>query len=586
MAKFLDQVSSEQKVQIKKTSSQRLFKWLVDVGMSEDDAERLNREQLMEAWAEMVFTGKDKKSEEQAEMRSIDGSDDELLLRREELDLRRAELDLRRREVEQKDDKAKRKSDLEKTMVYRAKLFGDALRGTMSKMPQDAIELVPYFRSVEQLYVDFGVEKKLRVHLLKPHLTEAARVLIARMDPTMASDYDLVKAMLLHEFKLSPVSLLDKFNVIARKSDETYTIFANRLKSLLTFYVEAREADSHDLLLDLLVCDRVKSTLTEGALRHILSLENKSKGSWLRLSDLVEALDLYYDTHLGDGEKPRNVSAAVSSVGSHVKSGVGKNVHQLYSTPKTGSNKTVVEREASNGNVSGTKRACYICGSFNHLQNFHAKDGNKSNTSSNSKSYQQSAMKRVNAVSSSLPFASPPVEGVGESACSMATESVDRASRLEATSLVGLNSVSKSGDVNMKAFVCDVVVSECNVTYDHVECDIVRSIDSEKSKFSDFSNLQFLDVRVSDDNNVCCEVSALNDGGAEVCLANSSVLSALNLIKIGNVSLSGAVGRTVEADLVKLIPVGIEIVCAVSDTATHPLILSSEIYYSQFSLMT
>ena len=90
MAKFLDQVSSEQKVQIKKTSSQRLFKWLVDVGMSEDDAERLNREQLMEAWAEMVFTGKDKKSEEQAEMRSIDGSDDELLLRREELDLIRA----------------------------------------------------------------------------------------------------------------------------------------------------------------------------------------------------------------------------------------------------------------------------------------------------------------------------------------------------------------------------------------------------------------------------------------------------------------------------------------------------------------
>jgi hypothetical protein len=136
------------------------------------------------------------------------------------------------------------------------------------------------------------------------------------------------------------------------------------------------------LLLDLLVCDRVKSTLTEGALRHILSLENKSKGSWLRLPDLVEALDLYYDTHLGDGEKPRNVSAAVSSVGSHVKSGVSKNVHQLYSTPKTGSNKTVVEREASNGNVSGTKRACYICGSFDHLQNFHAKDGNKSNTSS------------------------------------------------------------------------------------------------------------------------------------------------------------------------------------------------------------
>ena len=78
-------------------------------------------------------------------------------------------------------------------------------------------------------------------------------------------------------------------------------------------------------------------------------------------------------------------------------------------------------------------------------------------------------------------------------------------------------------------------------------------------------------------------MSALNDGGAEVCLANSSALNALHLIKIGNVSLSGAIGGTVEADLVKLkvshvdMPIGIEIVCAVCETATRPLILNSEV---------
>jgi hypothetical protein len=32
--------------------------------------------------------------------------------------------------------------------------------------------------------------------------------------------------------------------------------------------------------------------------------------------------NFYYDTHLGDDEKPCNVSAGVSSFGSHVKSGV------------------------------------------------------------------------------------------------------------------------------------------------------------------------------------------------------------------------------------------------------------------------
>ena len=61
MAKFLDQVSAEQKGQIKKASTQRLYKWLVDSGISEDEADKLNREQLMEAWAEAVFTGKDEK---------------------------------------------------------------------------------------------------------------------------------------------------------------------------------------------------------------------------------------------------------------------------------------------------------------------------------------------------------------------------------------------------------------------------------------------------------------------------------------------------------------------------------------------
>jgi len=64
--KYLDLVSSEQKGQIKKASTQRLFKWLVDAGMSEDEAEKLTREQLVEAWAEALYTGKDVKHSDQA----------------------------------------------------------------------------------------------------------------------------------------------------------------------------------------------------------------------------------------------------------------------------------------------------------------------------------------------------------------------------------------------------------------------------------------------------------------------------------------------------------------------------------------
>ena len=47
-------------------------------------------------------------------------------------------------------DEIQRNKDKERSIVYKAKLFGDALRGTMIKMPQDAVELLPYFRSVER----------------------------------------------------------------------------------------------------------------------------------------------------------------------------------------------------------------------------------------------------------------------------------------------------------------------------------------------------------------------------------------------------------------------------------------------------
>jgi hypothetical protein len=65
--------------------------------------------------------------------------------------------------------------------------------------------------------------------------------------------------MLLHEFKLSPAMLLDKFNNTIKSEVDTYTLYASRLKAMLLYYVEARKADSYDVLIDLLICDRIKS---------------------------------------------------------------------------------------------------------------------------------------------------------------------------------------------------------------------------------------------------------------------------------------------------------------------------------------
>jgi len=56
------------------------------------------------------------------------------------------------------------------------------------------------------------------------------------MDPDKASDYEEVKKLLFYEFKLSLAALLEKFNLLQRNADETYTLYGNRLMSVLTYY--------------------------------------------------------------------------------------------------------------------------------------------------------------------------------------------------------------------------------------------------------------------------------------------------------------------------------------------------------------
>lgn len=85
----------------------------------------------------------------------------------------------------------------------KVKRFGDALRGCVAKMPSDVIDILPWFQSVEKMFLDFKIDEKYRVHLLKPYLTPNAVFIVSRMDVKSTSNFKDVKEALLHEFKLS-----------------------------------------------------------------------------------------------------------------------------------------------------------------------------------------------------------------------------------------------------------------------------------------------------------------------------------------------------------------------------------------------
>jgi len=70
---------------------------------------------------------------------------------------------------------------------------------------------------------------------------------------------------------------------------------------------------------------------------------------------------------------------------------------------------------------------------------------------------------------------------------------------------------------------------------------------------AELSSLKYVDICLSgDDSHDVKHVSALCDSGAEICVANSSVVEGLNLDPIGQIQLRPFCGNSVTADLVCL----------------------------------
>ena len=102
---------------------------------------------------------------------------------------------------------------------------------------------------------------------------------MGKLSPEVVGDYARFKAAVLQEFKLSANVYLERFNTCRRDSDETYVAFSSKLKSLLDYYLESRRVTTFEKLSELLVCDRIKSVLSEGCLRCIV--DRVSDHKWL-----------------------------------------------------------------------------------------------------------------------------------------------------------------------------------------------------------------------------------------------------------------------------------------------------------------
>jgi len=335
------------------------------------------------------------------------------------------------------------------------------------------------------------------------------------------------------------------------------------------------------------VCDRIKSTLSRAALQHVLSLENKADDGWLKLSALLEALDMYYDTHL-TSNKPRTVQSAISKVTDGTTESVQANVPQTkMAQGAPGNFQQKKQYYQSTENKSG-RRQCYVCGSYNHISTYHGKpasNGSKAQAHHANASADKK-FKSVNAFTAAVEMLNqetqvdllPVTDSCTESDLpdlfvtdlSICRVDVGQADVTVTRSASSQDARSGDGDVQVQAVTPTV--------------DKVGNTVDKPLQLTDFVSLSYLPVVVSDNQGNRCVLSGLSDLGAEVALANAAAISELKPVDIGFVKIEVVIGESISVLLVRLNIASadhsdcvVSFVCAVCADANSALILTADV---------
>ena len=105
---------------------------------------------------------------------------------------------------------------LDSTLTARTKRFTDALKGLVGEFPTDPAAVPGYFEYLENQFISYEVDEVVKPKILQASLGANARSLMGRMTLKQLNDYKLLKEALLHEFRISPVFLMDRFLSLER----------------------------------------------------------------------------------------------------------------------------------------------------------------------------------------------------------------------------------------------------------------------------------------------------------------------------------------------------------------------------------
>jgi len=611
----METLTPAQKTTVTKSSTDRLRLLLMRSGYAEEVVLEMSREQLMNSYAELLAQGLDPATV----ARVVDPEMEKVRLAHEkemkqmEMELRKVELaaeaerrDLQKAELLQKERMETERLELERERLRQEtglktaeleikdkaandevkliKRYGDALAQVLSPQPDEVTDLPTYFRGIEEQFAKLKIPNKFQARLIYKYLSTRSRALCSRLEPEVRDNYHSMKKAIMKEYGLTAKCFLEKFNLLRKPVNDTYILFASKIRGLLLQYLDARKVSSFDDIVSLLVADRVKASLTDDCLKYVLSVENNlpvDSQQWLKPQRLAEVVDEYVSYTNTSTARSSFIGQRLSAEGRHQSRGykpatdvnTGGSIQSR--TFHSEGDKVQPQGHAPIANRFGRK-LCSICKSPFHLRAACNKGklaprqvnatvvGRESITpgqdSTHSRGEQSAAQAQVNWVKLDSMSASDPVHtgliGGGLSPLLADDMNVKTCVKVCEPMLTGsTNCDVDSFDIDVESLIS--LFDECeSPVNDSSDCSSVHvaNVQFDMDRFIADSNasLHYVNLIVNDEIGNAVVVDGLFDSGTQLSVIREDVINPLQCDVLGEVKLLGFNGDTSTGKIISL----------------------------------
>ncbi|ESN95856.1 hypothetical protein HELRODRAFT_179049 [Helobdella robusta] len=157
--------------------------------------------------------------------------------------------------------------------IERTNFFAKSLKHLLGPCPTDIRDVPAYFVRIEKIFDNHDVDWDIRANLLMMNLNDGMKSWLDNLSGEDMRDYAKVKQHLLREYRINPVRLRDEFFAMRRQKEESFVMFAHRLHNTLQFYLQNREVDSFQSVVNLICANRLKELLQKNVLEFVLTQE-------------------------------------------------------------------------------------------------------------------------------------------------------------------------------------------------------------------------------------------------------------------------------------------------------------------------